>query len=104
VRVGGAEDHVHILFAMRTEPSIAAMIAKIKANSSRWVHEEFPELSEFAWQTGYGVFSVSKSNTGDVERYITNQEAHHRHRSFQEELLGLLRKHGIEYDERYIWK
>jgi putative transposase len=103
VLVGGTADHVHILFAMRTEPSVAAMVGKIKANSSKWVHETFPELSKFAWQTGYGVFSISKSNTQEVERYIANQEAHHRHRSFQDELLGLLRRHGIEYDERYIW-
>jgi putative transposase len=103
VLVGGTADHVHILFAMRTEPSVAAMVGKIKANSSKWVHETFPELSKFAWQTGYGVFSISKSNTQEVERYIANQEAHHRHRSFQDELLGLLRRHGIEYDERYMW-
>ena len=87
VLVGGTVDHVHILFAMRSEPSIAAMVGKIKANSSKWVHETFPELSKFAWQTGYGVFSVSKSNTEDVERYIANQD----------------RKHGVEYDERYMW-
>jgi REP element-mobilizing transposase RayT len=103
VLVGGTADHVHVLFAMKTEPSLAAMVNKIKANSSKWVHETFPELAKFAWQTGYGVFSVSKSNTGEVTRYIAEQEAHHRRRSFQEELLGLLRKHGVEYDERYIW-
>jgi putative transposase len=101
--VGGTADHIHALFAMRTEPSLAAMVGKIKANSSRWVHETFPELSKFAWQKGYGVFSVSKSNTGRVQQYIDGQEEHHRRRSFREELMGLLKKHGIEYDERYMW-
>ena len=101
--VGGTADHVHILFAMRTEPSLSAMVNKIKSNSSKWVHETFPDKTEFAWQTGYGVFSVSVSNVDEVKAYIAAQADHHRKRTFQEEYLAFLKKHGVEYDERYLW-
>ena len=67
------------------------------------MHEELPELRGFAWQDGYGAFTVSKSNLPEVVRYIRNQREHHRKRTFQEEYLGLLRRHGVEYDERYVW-
>ncbi len=103
IAVGGTADHVHILFAMRTEPSLAAMINKVKSNSSKWMHETFPEKSKFAWQNGYGVFSVSASNVDEVNAYVANQEAHHRKRTFQEEFLAFLKRHGVEYDERYVW-
>ena len=101
--VGGTADHVHILFAMRAEPSLGAMVNKIKSNSSKWVHEMFPEKTKFAWQTGYGVFSVSVSNVDEVKAYIAAQAEHHRKRTFQEEYLAFLKKHGVEYDERYLW-
>jgi len=94
---------VHVLFAMRTEPSLAAMVNKIKSNSSKWVRETFPGKSKFAWQTGYGVFSVSASNVDEVKAYIADQAEHHRKRTFQEEFLAFLKKHGVEYDERYVW-
>ena len=74
----------------------------LKANSSKWVHETFPEHRSFAWQTGYGAFTVSYSNLGRVKRYLANQAEHHRVRTFQEEFLAFLKRHGIEYDERYI--
>jgi putative transposase len=76
----------------------------LKTNSSRWVHEKWPFRATFGWQTGYGAFSVSQSNISSVLRYIANQEEHHRKVSFQEEFIAYLRKHGIEYDERYIWQ
>jgi hypothetical protein len=75
----------------------------LKANSSKWAHENGPEHRKFAWQSGYSAFSVSRSGTEEVICYIENQEEHHRKFSFQEELLALLKKHEIEYDERYIW-
>jgi REP element-mobilizing transposase RayT len=83
--------------------SIADFMNAVKANSSRWIHESFAPLRSFAWQEGYGAFSVSKSEEGRVVRYISNQEVHHRKRTFKDELVGLLEKHGIEYDKRYIW-
>jgi len=103
VVVGGTDDHVHVLFSMRTEPSVAEIVRKIKAGSSKWIHETFPNLRKFAWQSGYGVFSVSKSRTAEVTRYIADQVEHHRRRSFKDEFLGFLEKHGIEYDIRYVW-
>jgi putative transposase len=76
-------------------------VRTLKANTSKWVHENWPEQSKFAWQSGYATFSVSKSGVKDVVRYIDNQEEHHRKFSYQEELLSLFKKHGLEYDERY---
>jgi len=96
-------DHVHLLFQWRTDESLATLMRKLKAHSSRWAHETLPAFSEFAWQEGYGAFSVSSSQTDVVKHYIANQPAHHRGRTFQEEFLQLLRVHGIEFDERYIW-
>ena len=83
--------------------SIGDFVNAVKSNSSRWIHESFSNLRNFAWQEGYGAFSVSKSEEERVMRYIANQESHHRKRTFKEELVALLDKHGIEYDKRYLW-
>ncbi|HEX8097167.1 MAG TPA: IS200/IS605 family transposase [Pyrinomonadaceae bacterium] len=103
IQLGGVEDHVHAL--VTAPPSLApSQIAQfLKGNSSRWIHEEFPKLRGFEWQDGYGAFTVSKSNLAEVVRYIQNQREHHRRRTFQEEYMDFLRKHGVEYDERYVW-
>ena len=79
------------------------MVNVIKSNSSRWIHEEVPRARGFAWQEGYGAFSVSKSSEADVRRYIERQKEHHRRRDFKSEFIELLDKHEIEYDKRYIW-
>ncbi len=103
LQVGGVEDHIHAL--VTAPPTIAPFqIAQfLKGGSSKWIHEEFPLLSQFSWQDGYGAFTVSKSNIPDVVSYIQNQREHHRKRTFQEEYLEFLRANGIEYDERYLW-
>jgi REP-associated tyrosine transposase len=103
LQVGGAEDHVHML--LKASPALApSKIAQlIKGGSSLWIHTEFPELRGFAWQEGYGAFTVSKSAAPDVQRYIQNQRDHHYKMSFQEEYLEFLKKHGVDYDERYLW-
>jgi putative transposase len=75
----------------------------IKGGSSKWVHDTFPGHEKFQWQEGYGAFSVSASQVGKTIAYINNQKEHHRKRSFQEEFLELLKKHGIEYDSRYVF-
>lgn len=98
---GGMPDHVHLLVNLRAVPSVARHLQEIKGSSSRWVNEMYPELG-FAWQTGYGGFSVSESNVPEVMQYIANQEAHHQRMSFKEELIRLLERHGVEYDERYL--
>ena len=103
LKIGGIEDHVHMLLG--APPTIApAKIAQlVKGGSSAWIHEKFPELVDFAWQDGYGAFTVSKSAVPDVSDYIEHQREHHRTRTYQEEFRALLERHGIEYDERYLW-
>ena len=103
IKIGGIEDHIHLLLG--APPTIApAKIAQLlKGGSSAWTHEEFPELAAFAWQDGYGAFTVSKSAVCDVSAYIENQREHHRTQTYQEEYRALLDRHGIEYDERYLW-
>lgn len=101
--LGGVEDHVHILFSWRTDEAISTLMRNLKSNSSKWIHETFPELRAFAWQEGYSIFSVSESQVEKVKTYIGNQAEHHRVRSFKEEVEVLLRAHGVQYDARYLW-
>jgi REP element-mobilizing transposase RayT len=82
---------------------VAKAMQLIKGGSSKWIHEEFPDQRLFAWQEKYGAFSVSISQMETITNYIKNQKEHHRRRSFQEEFLMLLKKHRIEFDERYLW-
>jgi REP element-mobilizing transposase RayT len=100
---GGVSDHIHLYASLPSTVSLAEVVGVIKANSSRWIHETIPNKRSFAWQKGYGAFSVSKSAEARLIEYIRNQEAHHRRRSFKDEFLTLLERHGIEYDERYLW-
>jgi len=103
LQIGGVDDHIH---ALMTAPAIIApaQIAQyLKGDSSKWIHDQFRNLRGFSWQDGYGAFTVSKSNLPEVVRYIQNQREHHRKNTFQDEYLEFLRKHGIEYDERYLW-
>jgi REP element-mobilizing transposase RayT len=104
IAAGGMFDHIHLYASLPSIISIADFVNAVKSNSSRWVHESFSALRRFAWQEGYGAFSVSKSDEPRVIRYIQNQEKHHAKRTFKEELISLLEKHQIPYDERYIWK
>ena len=97
------EDHIHILCHLSRTVSIAELIKEIKIASSAWLKEQDPRLADFHWQAGYGAFSVSRSNVEQVKHYIANQEEHHRTRTFQEEFRLLLERHGIQYDERYVW-
>jgi len=99
--INGTEDHVHMLISLAADTSISECLRVVKTNSSRWIHGRCPS---FAWQTGYGAFSVSASNQKQVVKYIQDQERHHRRMSFQEEFLVLLRKHGVAFDERFLWK
>jgi putative transposase len=101
--IGGTNDHVHVLMRLPQDASVADVVRVVKTNSSRWIHEKWPERAAFSWQTGYAAFSVSESNIDAVVKYIAEQSVHHRKRSFQEEFVAFLKKNGIEYDERYIW-
>jgi len=101
--VNGTGDHMHVLLQLPAAISIADAMRLMKTNSSRWAHQKWP-AAKFSWQTGYGAFSVSRSNVAQVLKYIKEQEEHHKRISFQEEFLALLQRHGVEYDERYIWR
>lgn len=100
---GGMYDHIHLYVSLPSIVTIAEFVNAMKSNSSRWVHQEFPNRRAFAWQEGYGAFSVSKSQESNVIDYINNQEAHHRKHTFKEEFLEFLEKYEIHYDERYLW-
>ena len=100
--VGGVPDHVHLAARLHLELSIVEFVKTVKTNSSRWVHETFPDQREFAWQEGYSAFSVSHSIVGKVLDYIRGQKEHQRKLSFKEELKLLLEKHNIDFDERYL--
>jgi putative transposase len=100
--INGTVDHVHLLIRIRPTHAMAEIARVVKANSSRWVKEKWN--MQFAWQTGYGAFSVSESNVVAVSRYIATQEEHHRKRTFQEEYVAFLQKNKIPYDERYVWR
>ena len=101
--INGCADHIHLLARLRQDKAVSGVLRGIKANSSGWIHRTFPVLRRFAWQTGYGAFSVSQSQLDKVQRYIANQQRHHQRVSFKEEFIALLDAHGIEYDERYLW-
>jgi REP element-mobilizing transposase RayT len=100
--VGGTDDHVHGLLSVSTDISIGEAMSKWKSLSSGWVHKTFPAMTNFGWQTGYGVFSVSLSRVDKVTQYIEDQVEHHRRYTFQEELAALLKRHGIAYDAAHL--
>ena len=104
IEIGGVEDHVHILAKLKPTVTISESLNKIKSNSSGWVHETKPASSGFAWQEGYGAFTVSESQVDLVRQYIRNQEEHHRKQSFHEEYIEFLKRHEVEYDPRYVWE
>ena len=103
VLINGAADHAHMLVRMPPMLRLADAVKEIKACSSKWAHEERVLRRVFAWQAGYAAFSVSQSSAEKTILYIQNQEEHHRKVSFQEEYVAFLNKHGIPYDERYVW-
>jgi REP element-mobilizing transposase RayT len=96
-------DHVHLVARFRADVAVADLLRVIKANSSKWANERPDRAAVFAWQAGYGAFTVSESQLEVVRRYVQRQEEHHRELTFQEEFVALLKKHSIEYDERYLW-
>ncbi len=103
LEIGGMPDHVHILARLKSDCSVAELLRPLKSSSSKWFHDTFPQSAEFAWQVGYAAFSVSESQVSAVRRYIRNQAQHHARLSFKDELIALLKKHQIEYDERYLF-
>jgi putative transposase len=103
LEIGGVEDHVHLLLALPSTLPIAKALQLIKGGSSKWVHDTFPEHKLFTWQEKYGAFSVSVSQLNTVTHCIRTQPEHHRKTTFEQEFLLLLKKHRIEFDEKYLW-
>lgn len=99
--IGGVEDHVHLLVGLKPTHTLADFVREVKKSSSAWIHEEIG-LRRFAWQEGYSAFTVSPNARVGVRRYIANQEAHHRRKTFTEELKELLTKAGIAFDPKYL--
>ncbi len=101
--VGGVEDHVHILCMLSRTCEALLMVKEAKRGSSLWLKTKDPKLRDFAWQNGYGIFSIGFSQIETVRGYIAEQEKHHRKTSFQDEFRRLLERYRIQYDERYVW-
>jgi REP element-mobilizing transposase RayT len=101
--VGGVEDHVHMLSSLSRTLSGAEMVKEVKRASSLWIKEKASDLQDFAWQGGYGMFSIGFSQVEQVRRYIARQADHHRKFTFQDELRRLLERYQVSYDERYVW-
>jgi putative transposase len=101
--IGGVADHVHILVSFGREMTISDTAKTLKTASSRWIHDTFPNLREFGWQNGYGAFSIGYPDLDDLRAYFARQEEHHKTRTYQDEYRALLRRYGLEWDERYVW-
>jgi putative transposase len=102
-RVGGVADHVHLAVRLSRTCTIADLVSELKTSSTRWLKDKSPALSKFAWQRGYGAFSVGPRDLDAVTAYIDAQEEHHRTKTFQDEYRNFLRHYGIGFDERYVW-
>lgn len=103
VLINSVEDHAHILFELARTVPLSSAVEDVKKSSSKWLKTQGPALAEFAWQAGYGAFAVSESNVETVRAYIANQREHHRKKTFQDEYRALLNRHGLTFDERYVW-
>jgi putative transposase len=101
--IGGVEDHVHALFSLSKNHALKTIVEEVKKGSSKWIKTQGVSFQNFYWQTGYGAFSVSQSNVEAVIHYIETQAEHHKQLTFQDELRALYQRHGIAYDERYVW-
>jgi REP-associated tyrosine transposase len=101
--VGGVEDHIHLLARESRTITLSEWVKELKRVTSIWIKEKSPQFETFAWQAGYGAFSVSQSQSGKVIKYIQEQDKHHQKKDFKTEFRQLLKRHEIEYDERYVW-
>ncbi|MEZ6235114.1 MAG: IS200/IS605 family transposase [Phycisphaerales bacterium] len=101
---GGVADHVHLLVSQSKNIAVATLLQHLKKDSSRWIKTKSASLKGFAWQEGYGAFTIGESQVPALTRYIENQSDHHRDASFQDEFRALLRKYRVGFDERYVWR
>ena len=103
LKAGSVRDHIHLLIAHPRTCAPSDLVQEIKTGSSKWLKTKGIRFSGFHWQTGYGIFSISPSHRPALEQYIGRQAEHHRMVSFQEEYRRLLERHGVSFDERYVW-
>lgn len=103
IEAGGIDDHLHLLARLHQDVAVSEFIRTVKSNASKWLREEH-HPNWLGWQDGYGAFTVSRSHVDDLRRYVRTQSEHHARRSFQNEFLELLRRHNIDFDQRYIWQ
>jgi putative transposase len=103
LQIGGVDDHIHALFVLSKNSSIAQVVYEVKRGSSKWIKTQRPEFKKFHWQNGYGAFSVSQSHVEQVRRYTLRQEQHHRKVTFKDEYREFLRRYDVRYDEQYVW-
>jgi putative transposase len=103
IQIGGVADHVHIVLQLKPTHKLSEVIQKIKGHSSKWINQQNNTTTKFQWQEGYGVFTVSASQKPLVIQYVKEQEKHHKKITFKDELVMFLKRHHIEYDEKYIW-
>jgi len=101
--IGGVADHIHLAVRLSRTIAIATLLDDVKANASKWIKSQSQVLAAFAWQRGYGVFSVGPTDQDKLLAYISSQEEHHKTRSFQDEYRAFLKKYGVAYDEKYVW-
>jgi len=101
--INSVEDHVHILLELARTVSVSQTVEEVKKSSSKWIKTQGNEFAGFAWQAGYGAFAVSESNVPSVREYVAEQREHHQCKSFQEEYRAFLERHGVPFDERYVW-
>jgi putative transposase len=102
--IGGTDDHIHIACSLGRTIAVSKLIQEIKQDSSQWIKTNGRQYAEFAWQNGYGAFSIGQSQLDDLRTYIARQREHHRHESFQDEFRKLLAKYEVAFDERYVWE
>ncbi len=103
LKIGGYNDHIHILCTLSKKIALVKLMEEIKSHSSKWMKAPEVGISDFYWQEGYGAFSVNPSEVELVCDYIERQKEHHKTRTFQDEYRAFLQKYGVEYDERYVW-
>ncbi|MEM6514639.1 MAG: IS200/IS605 family transposase [Bacteroidota bacterium] len=104
IQINGMPDHIHLLFGMRPTDSLSNLIKRVKQSSSKWINDNRLVLGKFSWQSGYGAFSYSKNQIARVANYVSNQEEHHRTKSFREEYIEFLKEFDVDYDERYLFE
>ena len=102
-KIGGTDDHLHVACSLSRTMPISKLLGEIKASSSKWIKTKGDRYEDFAWQNGYGAFSIGQSQLDYLRHYIANQREHHRQMSYQDEFRELLAKYAVDFDERYVW-